>query len=41
MKKILIIGSNGFIGKNLINAIDHKKNKIFLIDKLKPSRVDL
>lgn len=41
MKKILIIGSNGFIGKNLINAIDHKKNKIFLIDKLKPSRVEL
>ena len=41
MKKILIIGSNGFIGKNLIQRLNHNENKIFLIDKSLPSKSDL
>ena len=41
MKKILIIGSNGFIGKNFIQRLNHNENKIFLIDKSLPSKSNL
>ena len=41
MKKILIIGSNGFIGRNLIRSINLINKKIYLIDKINPSRNDL